>query len=298
MDVRCTSTPAGEVAAEVLADRVKRVRRILPLAAWQYEEDVEYVHQLRTSCRRAAAALQAFRPLTESKPKRLGKLLRKIRTAAGPARDADVLLSRLEKESKGDPSADYVLARLRRQRTTAQKALKRVGKKTKSKQLRDALGCVRKALADGSREEQQMRFRNFGRIALAEASQGVFLLTAVSQPSISQLHQLRIAGKRLRYSIELFHQAFPKAMRTEVYPSIQKLQERLGKLNDHATAQAVFHSWLADMPVGPRAANLAERIVAEHQASEKLREDFLQWWTDQRVAMLEALLSELLQPAR
>lgn len=296
IEVSSSSAPAAEVAVDALQVRVQKVAEMVPLAAWEYEKDIEHVHQLRTSCRRAAAAVQAFRPLMSAKPKRLQTLLRNIRTAAGPARDADVLFERFNQEATTDNNLSYVLARLQLQRSGAQGALVKVAKKVESGSLQKALNSVCKNLSDGDREEQRLSFRQFGRDALSVAAQKVFLLTAVHEPSISQLHQLRIAGKRLRYSIELFHEAFPGGMRSEVYPLIEQLQEKLGKLNDHATAQSMFQHWLADMPPGERSAHLAGRIVDEYEAAKQVRREFLQWWTTHQVAAIESRLSALLHP--
>ena len=296
IEVSSPSAPAAEVAIDALLLRVEKVATMLPLAAWEYEEDIEHVHQLRTSCRRAAAAVQAFRPLMSSKPKRLQRLLRTIRTAAGPARDADVLFARFNEEASASTNLSYVLARLQLQRSGAQGALVKVAKKAKSGSLKKALDAAVQSLSDGDREEQRLSFRQFGRDALSVAAQKVFLLTAVHEPSLSQLHQLRIAGKRLRYSIELFHGAFPSGMRAEVYPLIEELQEKLGKLNDHATAQSMFQHWLADMPPGERAAHMAGRIVEEYEAAKQVRREFLEWWTTEQVAAIESRLSALLHP--
>ena len=296
IEVASTGAPTADIAIDALRLRVEKVERMLPLAAFDYEKDVEYVHQLRTSCRRAAAALQSFLPLMSSKPKKLRSLLRKIRTAAGPARDTDVLLERFHVELPEDNNLSYVLARLQLRRSGAQSALVTVAKKANAGRLLKALEEVCQSMSDGLRDEQRSSFRQFGRDAIHVASQKVFQLTAVPKPSIPQLHQLRIAGKRLRYSIELFHEAFPAAMRKEVYPAIEDLQERLGKLNDHATAQTLFQNWLGDMPPGERAAYLAGKIVDEYASAKAVRREFLQWWTTKQVASLESQLSALMHP--
>lgn len=287
---------ATEVARQALALRVAKIEQMLPLAAHQYQEDIEHVHQLRTSCRRAAAAVELFRPLMSGKPKSLRKVLRRIRRAAGPARDTDVLLTRFEEHKHSDPNLDYVIARLHLQRENAQDSLVQAAEKSQAGKLKKALQSTLDSLGQGDSKAHQLSFVQFGRSALQAASQDVFRLTGVSQPTIAQLHQLRIAGKRLRYSIELFHGAFAPEMRTDVYPMVEKLQDRLGKLNDHATAQAMFQRWLADLPPGERAAHLARLIVEEFDAAQAIRREFLEWWTTQQVAALESHLSALLHP--
>ena len=77
---------------------------------------------------------------------------------------------------------------------------------------------------------------------------------------------------------------------------IEDLQDRLGRLNDHATAQTMFQRWLADLPPGERAVHLADRIVKEYSAAQKVRREFLDWWSTQQVAALESRLSALLHP--
>jgi len=133
--------------------------------------------------------------------------------------------------------------------------------------------------------------RKFAQKALQKASRPVFRLAGTPNPTLEQLHELRIAGKRLRYTLEIFHGAFPSGLRTELYPLVEKLQNRLGRMNDHATAQGLFQGLLVGMPVDSRAAYLARCIAEQHEAAELLREDFLDWWTAERVALLESHLS-------
>lgn len=52
------------------------------------------------------------------------------------------------------------------------------------------------------------------------------------------LHRFRIRGKELRYVMELLAGAFPNALRNELSPIVEVIQDRLGEVNDLATAQA------------------------------------------------------------
>ncbi len=294
VEVSDVGRPVAAVAAEILQLRMQVVQHRLPLAAREYHRDIEHVHQLRVGCRRAGAALQAFRPLLTGKAKRLRKWLRKLRQAAGPARDADVLLERFQAEPDTKPSHTYIVARLQRRRIDVQQALIDIAERAESGRLDANTQRCLTALRNPSAKVPTIRFDLFAREALRTASQGMFKFASLEQPTVAQLHQLRIASKRLRYSIELFHSAFPASLREEVYPLVEKVQTRLGRLNDHATAQALFQHWLTDLPPVERAAQFAERIVEEHEAIEKIRRDFLQWWTAQRVAALESHLSALI----
>src|SRR4051812_19790464 len=91
-DLRC-DTPLTDAARRVLTVRLEVVRDHLPLAAPHADEDVEHVHQPRVGPRRAGAALDIFKDCLPDKVyKSTRKRLRRVRRAAGAARDWDVFL--------------------------------------------------------------------------------------------------------------------------------------------------------------------------------------------------------------
>ncbi|MGI9428676.1 MAG: CHAD domain-containing protein, partial [Bythopirellula sp.] len=198
---------AADVAAEILRLRLDGVDQRLPLAAAEYERDIEHVHQLRVACRRTGAALAAFRPLAKGQVKPLRKWLQKVRRAAGPARDIDVLLQRLWAEADDRPCHAYIVARLERQRHTVQHALVEVAAEAQHlRRVKSVKHCL-KALGKHRKKKAAVSFNRYAHDALRMVSQGMFEFAEVNQPTVKQLHQLRIASKRLRYSIEMFHSA-------------------------------------------------------------------------------------------
>ena len=254
---------------------------------------MEHVHQLRVGCRRASAALRAFEPLFAEKPKSLKKWLSRIRDAAGPARDIDVLLARFAAEAEDDTVSAYACERLDFERHEVQDELVKVAAKASRGTLVDSVEAGLRALAENPEVPSIVGSRDLGQLALRVACNAFLPLAQLPNPTITELHQLRIAGKRLRYSIEIFHGAFPPELREEVYPAIVGLQDRLGLINDHATAQALFQSWLGAMPPDALAADLAVRVAAEHLQAMDLKKDFLKWWTDKRIAKLQGSLQQL-----
>lgn len=75
-----------EVAGRVLDARLKAVCQSLPLAAEKSDEDVEHVHQLRISVRRAVEAVRVFSGLMdEAEVTALRDRLRRTRLAADEA---------------------------------------------------------------------------------------------------------------------------------------------------------------------------------------------------------------------
>ena len=253
---------------------------------------------MSTNCASVAdvrvAALRAFEPLFLTKPKALKKWLKRIRNAAGPARDIDVMLERFHSEDAQDAVATYACKRLENERHEAQKNLVEVAAKASRGKLVESVEKCLRALAQNSELSDEIDCRKLGRITLRVATNAFLPLAVLPNPTISELHQLRIAGKRLRYSIEIFHSAFPSDLREDVYPAIESLQNRLGKINDHATAQKLFQSWLGSMEANALAADLAKRIVAEHKVAKRFKNRFSKWWTEKRVAKLESMMEKLL----
>ena len=119
-----------------------------------------------------------------------------------------------------------------------------------------------------------------------------FAAAAADLSNAAALHKMRIAGKRLRYAMELLAGAFDDAFRAELYPIYTEVQDQLGIINDHVTAIAMFSQWLA------RAKNngnqtklineLAELIVNEEKQLDATSQSFREWWTAERAAELKA----------
>ena len=280
--------PAREFARTVLAERLEVVESLLPRAAHHHEDDIENVHQLRVGCRRASAALRAFAPLMSAKPRRLKEWLSQIRDAAGPARDIDVLLTRFAAE-ESDAVTEYAVARLTEERRSAQRPLVKVAKHAVRGELDQVVAQTLKLL--GKKKSKPPLLGTYGLDAVCLAYTPFARLMHLENPTAEELHQFRIAGKRLRYSLEIFHGLFPDRLREEIYPIIEILQEQLGETNDHATAQKLYQTWLAEMPANDLAAEVAGRVITEHKGMLRLRAQFLRWWSAKRITKVEGFFA-------
>ncbi len=93
---------------------------------------------------------------------------------------------------------------------------------------------------------------------------------------------MRIAGKQVRYAMELLAGAFEESFRHELYVTFAKVQKKLGAINDHATAITMFSAWheRGDHN-GSRAelAELAELIASESRQLSAECQEFRSWWT-------------------
>jgi CHAD domain-containing protein len=282
LDIWLTGLPEDATVSDAarlsISARTAEVVVLLPLAAHQAYRDIEHVHQLRVATRRSSAVLLAYKKVFPVRhADRVAVLLRAVRNAAGPARDLDVFLQRLHKE--GAPAG--LVGRLEAQRDEAQDQILRA-----EARLRGGEKLVRR-LAKLSRKtpDSAKRAKRIGRQLLLDWAPQQ-LARAVAQfaqnlpdglATAEQLHQFRIEGKRLRYSLESLAAGLPNGVREQGYPLLKALQKRLGQMNDHESAAQRLTDWLEG--AAPAEREFLEMLIArerEEQARQTLA--FHEWW--------------------
>ncbi|MEM9656747.1 MAG: CHAD domain-containing protein [Planctomycetota bacterium] len=292
-----TSAAVADVAEQTLRLRLTAVSDRLPQAALESAKTDEHVHQLRVSCRRAAAALDAFRPVLGRGKKKMRRWLKWVRRAAGPARDIDVLVDRLRRrQPAGDATIGQLIDLLSRERQEAQVALVEAHEAARKCRLTNTIERCLQGIQRKDSGASQQAFATFAAKSLRRAAAPLMADFDVRNAPVAELHKLRIQGKRLRYSIELCQSALPKDARQAAYDQVEEIQDRLGRINDHASAQLRFQQMLADLPAGPLAALLAEMIVEEHEASVAAHGEFVDWWSPQRRDVLKPLTDPTAAP--
>ncbi len=282
-----------DAARRSLEPRLAAVARCLPPAAHLAHHDIEHVHQLRVATRRAVAALKLYREFVPRKPARwLKKRLRKIRRAAGDARDLDVLKKRIEEE-QGEriaPILDLIAAEREAVQPAIVRMAERCGKNhkfiRKTAKLLDQIG------ADEPRDNavQPDRFREWAADQLATVAEPFLNAIPTHSADAATLHAFRIQAKAVRYTIELVAPAFEPELRSEVYPIVEELQERLGKVQDHVTARQQFEKWAETSDDGPQRQLLVELINDESRRLDEGVQDFHRWWTDERIDQIRRAL--------
>jgi CHAD domain-containing protein len=231
-------TPLRCAAERTLKLRLAAVRKLLPKAARQAHEDVEHIHRLRVSTRRARAALDLFADCLPRKLfKRIRRTLRRIRRSAGDARDCDVFLPRLHAQRENAaahelPGLQWLTGYVSSVRARAQDEL--------DEQFSQADEALREHLTDVEEEFRESRPES---PVTLRAHAGPHLLQLVSKledqaegdlSDATRLHAVRICGKRLRYATEVFAAAFSPELKRVLYPWVEQMQDHLGRINDHA----------------------------------------------------------------
>lgn len=266
-----------------LQARLATIGHWLPLAATRWREEPEYVHQLRVSTRRATAAMRIFGDLLPSKRQtEIRRQLRRIRRAACDARDLDVLIGRFER-LKGDAPqrlAKRLTRRLRKKRNAAQAPLQTLNG-TLSDDLRNILhpeDLLRPLACDTSHGPSSQPFDAVAHACLKDAVTSFKKAARADLADIAALHALRLAGKKLRYTIEIAAPVCDDRLRTTAYPRLQFLQEFLGTINDHAQFSERLRIWRSESSSKRMRAALQGMILAEQLALADLHSLFLAWW--------------------
>ncbi len=268
---------------DYLDSLLEMLRGVIPDAITAGEPKA--VHLARTATRRFRAALDVIDPLTTGPGKKqLGKVLRKLRKSLGQTRDLDVMIGHLNdfKSPRFALGTEWF-----RQQLTERSAKSRAqsNEKLNPEKLAAKLGAwqvVCQDCADAGDEKllavlieslhlQLDRFveqadRQSGRVAPSTDHRDI------------DPHALRIAGKLLRYTLELAIAA-GRRLPARVMRTFKRLQDALGLWHDFI----VLADELLNSAVGQRDANLAISLV--EMAKESLRRSqrqlmkFDQLWT-------------------
>ncbi len=279
------------LAREALAARLQAVWHLLSLVVYQPQRDEETVHQLRVWTRRSLAAMEIFSPLLPAgRTHWLAKQLKKIRKAAGAARDLDVLAGRFGHELADSPAETAFLARLAECQKSARQPMESIYHQLREKgfpqRVTDFLDRVRWRLPG-----PEPSFAQSAAAAMRRVVEPFLAQAARPATDIHDLHQFRILGKQVRYAMEAFAGAYDAAWRNELYPKVEEIQERLGTVNDHAVAVRWLSEWAATWDEPELAKLLLKLIKTEELALRRGQARFTRWFSPSRVAELERRFS-------
>jgi CHAD domain-containing protein len=299
--------PLADAARRVLEVRLPAVVPYLGKALASPYEDVEHVHQLRVSSRRAVAALDIFERCLPPKIHRSARrFFRDIRRVSGAARDWDVLIGQLpvelpKRSARRQSGVDFLIGYALGHRLAAQKELEEATTDYPvgiEQLVEQTVAAVQKP-GSGPHTVGELG-REILPVLLSD------LEDAMTQDlsDYACLHVVRIAGKRLRYAMESFVDCYSAALRETVYPIIEEMQDILGRANDSFVAA----QRLAQLTVELRTASAARwrrhkpaidhlaRFHAKCLPQEKRR--FEQWRNVWREKQTTAVFSALLHSAQ
>jgi CHAD domain-containing protein len=282
----------SDAARKSLEARLATIAYWLPLAARPVNGDLERVHQLRVATRRAVAALKLYRDCLPGKSSRwLTKRLKKIRHTSGEARDLDVLFARLQKDF-GDEGSEVLQCVADRRASLQPKIVAIADRSQADNRLHRKTYALLNGIAahKATTTAADSNFRTWASTQLHQVAECFFAAEPSGNADWSALHQFRIAGKKLRYTMELLAPAFGPELRNELYPVVQELQEKLGNINDFAVGAALLEQ--LHKTVNSESANICDQLIAEHASSrDRAITEFRHWWTTERTETLRTGLA-------
>lgn len=205
-------------------------------------QDIDHIHRMRVASRRLRAALPLFAScFSERKVSNWMKAACRVTRSLGAARDLDVQLEALFKFSQESKLSQCVpgLRRLQvrwgqRRQDQQSKILKALDELQKSAVF-EKMGAVLLPLTLGvepGAPPQHDLYDLAHRSIQTNLDEFLSYEIFIRQPErIAELHQMRIAAKRLRYTLETFAPLFPDGLAG--YLSIMRnAQELLGEIHD------------------------------------------------------------------
>jgi CHAD domain-containing protein len=279
--------PVEDVVCRALESRLERLWTFLELAVDEPPSDTENVHHLRVFTRRTATAMELF---ADWLPRRRGRWVRKqvkrVRKAAGEARDLDVLRIDWNERLAPLPAGQQALLieQVKRRRRKSQWPIEEAYQTLNEKNFeRRAEKFIERVHWRGDQPGPcDQRMACFARRSLSGLL-GPYLEAASAEMSdVEALHAFRIQSKQVRYAMEIFAGAFDDRFRQELYPLVATLQDHLGEINDHVTAQSYLARWRAETEAPAVLEALDAGSELEHAALVASHQAFLDWWTTDR----------------
>jgi len=259
--------PMSEAGRKII--RFHFLRMLYHESGTRADREIEPLHDMRVATRRMRAAFRVFEDYFE--PKSLALHLKGLRRAGrtlGAVRDLDVFRDKTLRyiESLPGPereSFEPFLGELQRQRQSARESLLTYLDSEKyARFLRrfdtfvhtEGLGS-RPATPDGG-EPRAQRVRHVAPMAVYERLAAVRAYdewVSIPSPSLAHLHALRIACKRLRYTLEFFTEVLGPDTRALI-KEVVVVQDYLGDLQDAVVASGILRDFLMWGTWGNRAA--------------------------------------------
>lgn len=265
--------------------RMRRIRRGMRQLIRKSSSEPERVHKLRVSVRKCQAILGLLKKYLPRKQRRWSKdKLKSILRITSPVRDLDVLES-IQAVSIGKELKRLLQRRTKKARRSATRTLTQLGPKKFDRRSRELIRKLRKTLADAEPVELQPN-----EFWTDEVRRAVERFSTAATGKISdqrELHQLRIASKKLRYLLDALAKSGITNPSIAVPQELVEIQLALGSIHDHQCAA----DFLQRMALSSQDPAIQVQMNAAHAHHLQLASDAIQsmqtWWTDEFVARVK-----------
>ena len=228
--------------AKSLLNRLQNVAR--EIDGVRKADDIERIHDMRVATRRMRSALALFEKCLPGKSsKKWNKRMRRVTRALGTARDADVQMDFLQEFLDGVTETRYragiqrLLLRLQQHREGAQenviKAMDQLELSGELEEMGRTLRRIRVHARMNHVDENSPYVYQQAYLTISLRLEDMLAYeTYVTQPErMEELHAMRIAAKRLRYTMEVFGPLYHGDLK-EPLKTVRKVQTILGDIHD------------------------------------------------------------------
>lgn len=295
--------PVRDAVLAVLADRLGTVQGYLRDVLHTGDPAEETIHQLRVGTRRANAAIRLFQPCLNAEwARQMRRHLRSWRRGAGDAREWDVFARAhqdlpLWHEASTRSSRILLQAWVEGCRRVAR--LEMVNTLQTDDVAQSSEHTIWQPVLADDTQRLQEPITWLAAAGFHEYRDHVRSCLVKRPKSAEDLHALRIAVKRLRYTIEITYHALPYIIdRDTLYDMLIAVQDRLGLINDAETARtrlrALRKTIKASLPASYRVARMGlDQLIAMYDDQrQQARVDFYEWYPssglDQSLASSDA----------
>ncbi len=254
-------------------------------------EDPEGIHQMRVATRRLRATLHALGVAIDAKQaERFRRQIRNVARELGIVRDHDVFLEHVKAYSQreGAVPLDQLTALTDPLSEERDEAKERLLRKLDGRRFERFKRSFAHFVTSSDKSDKQahgplplVRYAAGGAVWQAyEQLRAYETLVPPGQPiapdtDMTRIHEMRIAGKHFRYTLELFSEALGPQVDAVLQPLID-LQEHLGSLQDIEVATTYVRALGA--PDGQNE-GLEQYIASRHDDHSRLLEELPARWS-------------------
>ena len=229
-----------DFAAKVITQNISNLQKAIQ--GFHKRNNIEDIHDLRVSSRRIRVALEIFRQFLPSKKIKVWeRSIRKVTKSFGDARDLDVQLDFIRSfYHRNDdpifkPGGRRLILRLNQRRENSQQLLHQTLEELdKDSTLQKMLGVLKTPTTEikmTSTPEPSLYLLSFD-VINKRLEEFLFYEIYLPYPDhVKELHLMRIAAKRLRYTLEIFSSLYFDRLEKPL-EVIRLVQTNLGEIRD------------------------------------------------------------------
>ncbi|WP_201642700.1 CHAD domain-containing protein [Paraburkholderia metrosideri] len=246
------------------SEAVRRVREL------NSSSEPEVLHKLRVALRRLRTLWWVFQPLLDKRDARFHRSeFKSLAEAAGKTRDWDVLRVLLSTAQSND-SFGPLIERVDRHRSSALAFSVRIIANAGVERIVDhAVQVARNQIGE---QVVSMRLNEFATMRAQRAEtmlkKRVKRVVSHQDADYAELHEIRIAGKRLRYSLEFLAPVLDDHYAVTI-ERLAQVQEHLGNLNDLVASETLLREYAFQLGE-PHALKKAIKYLDEQQNLQKI----------------------------